>query len=416
MNETKKDIKTNESSKIKRTLLIIVCIFTSVVIIFGAVLGIVLGVKNSKAMVRIEGVRISEGEASFLITKYKRDFLIAYSAQDTDEFWNKAAEDGRTYAELFEERCELYIKDIAVKNYLFDTVDGIKLDNFDKMAIEKTIREVLEFRGSEGSEKKFNEIAEKYGFDYDDFSSAVTLLYKAEFIEERIFGQDGSAISAYSSDCQDYFDKNYSHVKLLLISYDTKFVLDENGNRVKENGDYKTAALTDEEKADRQRRIDEIEAKIDAYENKTGPIQMNSTHFDLLIEELGAIDPTRDNTEYYFSPYSKFSNVYFVKNSDETVNENNLEIAKNAIVMDKGYKRLDLEGGVCFIYKYENKEGAYANTSDVCFSDFYSLCAASVFDGMVKDFYGEVEIKDQFYGIDLIALPGDNPFVPKFEI
>ena len=72
----------------KKVLLIIVCVFVASVVIFGATLGIVLGVRNAKATVRFNGVRISEGEAYFLLTKYKRDFIIEYGGHDSESFFN----------------------------------------------------------------------------------------------------------------------------------------------------------------------------------------------------------------------------------------------------------------------------------------------------------------------------------------
>ena len=387
----------------------------SLVIIFGATLGIILGVRNAKAAVRFNGVRISEGEAYFLLSKYKRDFIVKYGGHDSESFFNGKYDDTRTYADLLEEESVRYLKDIAVKNYLFDFIDGIEMSGLDEIAVRKAVKEVLELREANGSEEKFNEIAEKYGFDYEDLSSAALLIYKAEAVGSRIFGSDGSLVMNYPTDCQSYFDANYSHVKLLFIRTEDKFELDDNGNRVKdEDGNDKRVSLTDAEKAERAALIEDIENKISAYEGKSDGIEMTHAHFTALLSEYGEDDPERVEGGYYFSAYSSFSNE-FTKNPDETTNENRLEIAKCVLTMDKGYAKREFDGGVCFIYKYANTEGAYADTSDVCFSDFYSLCASFVFSKTVSEFYDDVKIKDYIYDIDLLSLPGDNPFVPKFD-
>lgn len=399
----------------KKILLIIICIFVSLVMVFGATLGIILGVKNARAAVRFNGVRISEGEAYFLLTKYKRDFIIEYGGHDSEIFFNQKYDESRTYADLLKEEGVKYLKDVAVKNYLFDSIDGIDMSGLDEIAVKRAVKEVLDYRDSNGSEEKFDEIAEKYGFDFDDFSSAALMLYKAEVVQSRIFGSDGSLISNYASDCQSYFDSNYSHVKLLFIRTEDKFELDDNGNRVKdEDGNDKKIPLTDTEKAERAALISDIEAKISAYENKGDGVQMTPVHFSALLSEYGEGDPERNDNGYYFSAYSSFSNE-FIKNPDETTNENRLEIAKCILTMDKGYEKREFDGGVCFIYKYDNVAGAYANASDECFSDFYSLCSSYTFRNTVSEFYEDVKIKDYVYGIDLLSLPGDNPFVPKFE-
>ena len=407
----KKEKKTDR----KKVLLIIVCIFVTLVVVFGATLGIVLGVRNAKAAVRFNGVRISEGEAYFLLTKYKRDFIIEYGGHDSESFFAGKYDDTRTYADLLKEESERYLKDIAIKNYLFDSIDGIDMSGLDEIAVRRAIKEVLDYRDSNGSEEKFNEIAEKYGFDFDDFSSATLMLYKAEVVESRIFGSDGSLIRNYSTDCQSYFDANYSHVKLLFIRTEDKFELDGEGNRVKDDdGTDKKIPLTDAEKAERAALILDIEAKIAAYETNGDGVQMTPVHFSSLLSEYGEGDPGRNENGYYFSAYSSFSNE-FTKNPDETTNEKRFEIAKCILTMDKGYAKREFDGGVCFIYKYDNVAGAYANTSDECFSDFYSLCASHTFRNTVSEFYEDVKIKDYIYGIDLLSLPGDNPFVPKFE-
>ena len=124
----------------KKVLLIIVCVFAALVVIFGATLGIVLGVRNAKAAVRFNGVRISEGEAYFLLTKYKRDFIIEYGGHDSESFFASKYDDTRTYADLLKEESERYLKDIAVKNYLFDSIDGIDMSGLDEIAVRRAIR------------------------------------------------------------------------------------------------------------------------------------------------------------------------------------------------------------------------------------------------------------------------------------
>lgn len=413
---SEKAIKENKKISRNKVLLIIICIFVSVVILFGATLGIVLGVRNSRADVRFNGVRISEGETSFLLSKYKRDFLIKHHGYDSDTFWSSKYDSEHTYAELLREESERYLREIAIMNYLFDTVDGIEFSGLDEIAVRRAVKEVLDYRDSYGSEEKFNEIAEKYGFDFEDFSSAVVLLYKASVLQARIFGSDGSGVKNYTADCQSYLDGNYSHVKLLFIRTEDKFELDSQGNRVKdENGQDKKIPLSDSEKAQRAALIQDIEDKISAYEGKSDGVQMTPVHFKALLTEHGEGDPSRNDNGYYFSLYSSFSNE-FTKNPDGSTNEKRLEIVKCALTMENGYAKRDFDGGVCFIYKYENTSGAYADTSDACFSDFYSLCADATFNATVAEFLGEVKIKDRVFSRDLTEMPADNPFVPKFEL
>lgn len=409
--ETKKDKKMSK----KKLLITIVCIFLAVVLIFGATLGIILGIRNAKALVRLKSVRISEGEAYFLLAKYKRDFLIKHHSYGSDEFWEKQYDEKRTYADLLREESERYLREIAIRCYLFDTL--FDFEGIDEIEAKRAVIEILNYR-SEGSIEKFDSTAAAYGFTYEDFSSAAILLYKAEAVQSRVFGSDGSGVlsSEFKSDCDEYFE-NYSHVKLLFIRTEDKFELDENGNRVvdEETGYDKLVELSEAEKAERAATVSEIRAKIEAKKNNTAGVKMSREHFDYLLSAVGEGDPSRNTTGYYFSPYSDFS-ADFVTNPDGTTSEDRLAIVKEAITMQSGsFSECAFDGGVCFIYKYENTAGAYTDTEDACFSDFASLAATAAFSKMVSELYEDVKIKERYYEIDLVALPGDNPFVPRFS-
>jgi len=413
-NELKKEAKKVNRKKV---LITVVCIFVAVVLLFGATLGLILAVKNAKAVVRFKNVRIYEGEANYLLSVYKRDFLIRHHSYGDESFWEEKYDEKHTYRDLLAEESEKYLRDIAIRNYMFETVDGIKFTGLDELSVKKAINEVLEYRESEGSVEKFNELAAPYGFDFDDFSSAAYLLYKAEAVQSRIYGADGSLIKNSPLDCEKYFGNNYSHVKLLFIRTEDKFELDDKGNRVQdENGLDKRIELTPEQKAERLATIADIEAKIEARKNNSGT-QMSVTHFDYLISTVGERDKERADMSYYFSAYSEFSNEFYIDPNGK-VNESRLELVKECLSMDKdSYSRKDLdEGVVCFIYKYENGANAYTNTDDLCFSDFYALCATKTFGDTVLGFYDDVIFKEKFYMTDFVSLPGENPFVPKFEM
>ena len=411
-----KEIKKEKKVNRKKLLITIICIFVAVVLLFGATLGLILAIKNSKAVVRFKNVRIYEGEANYLLSVYKRDFLIRHNSYGDESFWEEKYDDKHTYRDLLAEESEKYLRDIAIRNYMFEHVDGIKFTGLDEISVKKAINEVLEYRESEGSVEKFNELAAPYGFDFDDFSSAAYLLYKAEAVQSRIYGADGSLIKNSPVDCEKYLENSYSHVKLLFIRTEDKFELDDKGNRVQdENGLDKRIEFTPEEKAERLATIADIEAKIEARKNESGT-QMSREHFDYLISTVGERDKERADMSYYFSAYSEFSNEFYI-DPDGKVNEGRLGIVKECLSMEKGsYSRKDFDDGVCFIYKYENDAGAYTAASDRCFSDFYALCATKTFGDTVLGFYDEVIFKEKFYMKDFVSLPGENPFVPKFEM
>lgn len=382
----------------------------SLVLIFGVTLGIILGVKNARARFSYGGVRIEEGESAFLSAAFKYSFVsqnASKGAEDTPEFWNSLYKEGVTYGDFLRSETEKYIKEVVVKNYLFDSFCELTLT--DEVAIKRTVKEVLEFR-AEGSVEKFDEIYREFGFDYEDFENGAELLYKAQVVGDVIYGVDGAKMKSFTEECDRYFEK-YSHVKLLFIRTEDKFLLDANGNRVTDdNGKDTLIPLTDTEKAEINSLLSEIREAIDAYENKSSGLRMTPEYFDLLLAQNGDGDPALNASGYYFSPESSFTAEF------AGANDKLLEIVKRSLSMEReSYAELPYSGGVCFIYKYENTDGAYTDTSaDGFFSDFYSLAAENAFADAIGELLPEVKISDKFSDIDLVSMPTKNMFIPRF--
>lgn len=399
-----------------RIVLTLVCIFMALVLIFGIVFGTVLIVRNAKAVLSYGNVRIGEDEAYFLSAFYKYSFLIDYAsdgAEDTPEFWNSAYDDDKTYGELLREGIEKYVRETVVKAYLFDKF--CDFDTLDEIKVKKAVKQILDFRAS-GSEAKFNEIYAKYGFDFEDFQNMAAVLYKAAVVRDRIYGENGESASRLTSECNKYFE-NYSHVKLLFIRTEDTYVLDGEGNLTfdEKTGEPITISLTDSEKAQRQALLAEIRASVKAFEDKSDDYRMTPEYFDTLLSKHNEELRDRNQSGHYFLAESSYT-AAFIRNKDGTADLQRAEIVKRALSMKKdSYAELAYEGGVCFIYKYENTPMAYTDTSaDGFFPDFYSLVAAKTFSDAVSDLSSEVKVKNKFSDIDIIAMPSDKMFIPRF--
>ena len=399
--------KTKEKPSRKKVLLTIICIFLALVIIFGITFGIILWVKNAKAVVSYKGTRLTEGECKYLASSYKYRFLselVGKGAYDDPDFWNSKYDQDATYGDLLKEKTEAYIRNVTVAAYIFDSY--CKLEKSDKTNIARAVREVLDYK-ADGSEDKFDSLSEQYGFTFKDFESVTELLYKAQFVMARIYGVDGSNMQSYTAECNEYFD-TYSHVKLLFIRTEDKFSLDADGNRERdENNEDIKIPLTPSEVIEREALIGDIVDAIDAYENG-GDLGMTSSHFNALLSEHDEGDPYMRNTGYYFSAESEYSREF---------SEEYPEIVAKALEMEiESYERLDLSGGVvCFIYKYANIPFAYTDTSEGgCFEDFYALAAEHSFYDAVNELVGDVKIKDSFFDIDFAGTPYNYELIPRF--
>ncbi len=405
MNKKEKNTKKVNKNKI---MLTIVCIFVAIVLIIGVVLGVAFGVKNAKAALYYSGAYLTKEEASFFASYYKsiligelRDEGVAVF--DTESFWKKSYDGKITYGELLEKNTEQYLRQIVASSYLYDNLSS--LSSLDKEKIETAVFQKFDFLAGKDKDV-FNSMSEQYGFSYSDYEGIVEKLYKDKYIYSAVCGVNGENLRNYPEQCEKYFE-NYSHVKLLFIRTEDTFLLDENGNRVRdENNMDKLVELSEYDKAERQKTIGEIRAAIKAFEEDSSEKQMSPAMFNSYLATIDEGDPQKRNTGYYFSKYSAYSAEY-----SEALSE---VVSKSLDMPQNSYSEVAFDKGVCFIYKYERVSGAYTDTSDgSCFEDFYKLAAEDFYYELMAEYMPKVETRDKFYELDLIKLPYTADFVPS---
>ena len=408
MNQNKINSKPSSANGFNKPLLIFICAFLSLVLVFFAVFGIVIAVRNSKALVKYNGTTLDEELSLFFCGYYKYHYMSNLASSgvsgvvDSPVFWNKKSESGKTYGELLLENTESYLKALIAANYIFDSV--ARLGSDDKKKIETTMNDLLVYQ-ADGDKDLFNERAEKLGFDYKTVKRAAEIIYKASYAKVLLYGEDGSEISNYPDICESYL-KTYSHVKLLIIRTETDFLLDENGNRIiGEDGRDKTYLLSTAEQEKRKALISEIRERIAAI-SLNGDVQMSPAMFDKYITEHDDGDEDMHSDGYYFNENSSYT-AEFASAFPKIVD------ASYALKIGE-YAEVELDFGVCFIYKYEPNYAAYLKaTLSGCFSDFYSDAAGYVFERDIEEISLEVEFSEKFFDIDLINLEYDNTLFPK---
>lgn len=405
-NEKAKKSKISKKSKI---LITFICIFLSIAVIFGAVFAIILGVRKSKAVVYYEGVTMSEGVASFFASYYKSKFISSLNssgtpAYDTEEFWSSVYQGDITYGEYFEYYVKAYISDIVAANYLFNKYSSLKAS--DREIIKNTLNEVLTYK-ADGSKEVFNKETEAFGFDFNDFKTATKMMYKSQKVRSVVFGENGENLSAFPQECESYF-ANYSHVKLLFIRTEDKFLLDADGNRVlDEQGNDALIPLTDAEKAQKQTVISSIRDSIAAF-NQGGDLQMSPELFDNYLEKHGNGDEEMNASGYYFYSQAEYTQEFSTAFP---------EIVETAMTMElDSYAEIAVDFGVCFIYKYKNTPGAYSGVSaSACFSDFYSDAADFIFASSIEEIVTYVKFNESRYNdMEALKISANSIFVPRF--
>ena len=394
----------------RRLIIISVCVLLAAVLIFGAVFGIIVAVRNASYVMSYDNVGIDAGVASYLISYYKGSFLStvdsAYGSyinvSDTPEFWNSPRSlEGltSTWGELFEYEVERNLKLIIAANVLYDT--RASFSDADKNAVKVAVEEVLSFRHN-GSKSEFNDAAAAYGFDYKDFEKATEMIYKYTYVQAKIFGPAGENMMSNSEFCQEFFG-GYKKVKLLFVRTDTKFELDANGNRViGEDGSDKLLSLTDEEKAERARRIEEIRETVSGINDGKVALEMFYKHMSDYDEgDRSAHDGS------YFRSTSAFTNEFASEFQDIVDAAYTLEVGKAA--------EIECSFGVCFVLREENTPSAYTNTkAGWCFSDFYSLAASELYYSLLEELAKEVEMKEKWHNLSPIAIPYNYEYVARF--
>ena len=289
----------------------------------------------------------------------------------------------------------------------------VKLEQFtnDEEAIKSAVRSRIEYL-FDGDMEEFEAVARTMGFDYNDFLEGTKMLYKYSNAKAAIFGADGSNLVGAYADCDKYFEE-YSHVKLLFIRTESEYVTDESGNRVLgSDGKDKTEPLNSAEKDKRIKDIAAIDAAIAALESGDN-FQMSAEYFDSFLEKY-SYDKEFDMGGYYFAPASEYTALYYEAIDGKAIYKDIAEAALEADIGD--FVKVEYEDGVCYVYKYEREQYAYAKERyEEFFEDFYSDAATYLFPEILGLLSDEVTVKDRFYDIDPVYIPYNTYIVAKVE-
>ena len=385
--QTQRETDNVKSAPVRsKFLTVFICAFLSLIIIFGAVFGIIMAVRGSNAVVRGDGVYVSEGVANYFASQYKVIYLGNLNSQqiedvkDTEEFWNRDSGDGKTYGERFESGFKSYLAEIVAGNILYNKF--VSLSVMDERIIENTISSVLR-ESAENSIEIFNERASAYGFDYDDFIEAAELQYKYDFARVAIYGESGESLD--STLASRYYTQKYTHVSLAYIRTDFRVEIDP------VSGAEIYTELTTEEREEILRAIESYKTLIDNKKAGSGEM-MTGANFDKLLED-----------------YDGDTRVYFQKDESETktfaasfpevvelaysMKNGGFEYVDCSIPADDSYRGFE---GVYFIYKTEGAKAPYEDKTNPFFADFYNNAAKYFFAANIVEYSKDAEFTDLY--------------------
>lgn len=379
-----------------RFLTIFVCIFLAVVLLAGGILAIVVGIKNAKAVIKYGNVTVDEETVNYLAAYYKLLYLkelnsSGIDAEDTPSFWQSTSEGTVSYGEHFKRSFRDYLASLVAAADVYISYASYTAE--DREAVRLTCEEILEYKAG-GDVNTFNERCKKYGFTYDGFMKAAALLYKAQRTELVLYGEDGENLKNFPEECEKYF-ATYSHVSLLFLREETLIETDGEGNYVlDENGEAVLREMTEEERQQRLDLAEEIRAKI-----SSGTI--TSDEFEDYLKKSDS-DPAVREKGYYFHESAE---------ATAEISEEFTDMVKSSLEMKVGeYREVKTPIGTCFIYKYENTDGAYADEENPFFSDFYTDAVPFLYAEVLSELVGEVKFKDAYNEIDSLSIPMISEF------
>lgn len=390
----KQNTEKKKMSKNARILTTCVCVFLSLVLIFGIVFGIIIAVREAKAVVKVGSVAVSEGECRVLASYYKYNYLSdlraeGYAAADSDTFWQSKHKNGMTQGELYEKNLKSYIASVAAASNLYYTLTT--LTEGDERYIESKTEAFISYYGSE---ERFNSLVEKYGFDFEDFEKAMKLTYTAELAYYLLYGNGGEALKEGGAEnivrCDEYL-MDYARVKMIFLAKERVFEKDESGQTVERE-------LNPQEILDREKMTAVFKEAV-----------ANGNFVELTIDEYlsDSENPNDGDREmglkgYYFSPTAEQTASFALERP---------EIVAAAFDMTTGEARyLELSDAHVFLYRADPVSRAYTDEDNPFFSDFFKNAAEEFFAEEIEELSAEVEFKDSYFDIDFLSIPTNSKF------
>ena len=389
MNEIAKAAKPQKPkmSRNNRILTICVCIFLSILLIFGATLGIIMGINEANTVMKLGGVSMSEGVvrvfASYFKSLHLADLRLAGydGAEDTDAFWASPYDEERTQGEVFLNALDGYISGIAAGANLYLNARGLSAD--DKAYIKSKTDAFITYYGSKAA---FELEISRFGFGYDDFLRAMELSYAAERTFILSYGSDGKGLESADAEgllrCEEYLS-NYSRVKMIFFSNDDE-------------------ALTLGELLQREQWAENLRGAI-ADESITDVM------FDIYLnKEENDGDKEMNDKGYYFAKAAE-QTARFAEHRPEVV-----EAAFDMKLYE--FREVSVNDGVFFLYKCDIQPRAYTDDDNPFFSDFYLDAAIEFYTEDITTLSSDAVYKDSYRAIDFLKIPtNDRYFVTSWN-
>ena len=372
-------------------------------LIFGIVFGVLAAVRREAAIAEFSGVTIDKPTASYFTSFYKYRYIAELraaniEAYDSIDFWATVDAEGVSYGSRLILGVRNFISDILVANYYFDRYGN--LDAEDKKMLDGLYESVMSRFTAEQLEKVLSGVST----NERSIKRAIEMYYKAVCAKTEIYGTGGATLMGYPDECDRYLNE-YSRVKLLFIRTKDTYAIDDNGNRIIENGEYLMRELYDYELAERAELMAELDCIIEGNDPN---IKIAEDYFEQKIKDHGEGEDDKTDGGYYFAPNADYTKAF--------AEDVSTDIVKTALEMQLDEcRKVDIGFAVCYIYKCSVESGAYADTSEEgFFADFYSDAADFLFAEMLEDMREDTVFYGKLTEEDIIEISYDSDLYVRF--
>jgi hypothetical protein len=207
----------------RRLLTVVLCLALMV----GAV-AMTACAKKSPALLELDGHKITVNQYQFFLSRVKGSLhYTGYNVESAD-FWNMIIDDqNNTYDDYFRnavlDDARRYLAALAIFEERGLVLPQGYLDRIDS--------EIESFRNDAGSKSALNTILSTYGVNEDMLRDIYVLEAKYEYLQEVIYGKDGSLLSADAR--LAYLNEHAVAFKpVLLRSFDYVYEVDTNGDEI----------------------------------------------------------------------------------------------------------------------------------------------------------------------------------------
>ena len=307
---------------------------------------------------------ITENQFQYWLSSYKGIYLNTYTdMEDTAAHYRSKLDNGMTVEEYLFQSTVNNISMTLVCNELFREA-GLTVPKSVEEAVDEYIASLLENYAG-GNKNTLNAALAQYGINMKMLKEVCLMQEINSIMFEYIYGKNGIN-TVTDTEKQQYYEENYCRVRQIYVNNSYTYETDEEGYyKTDENGNFIIHSIAEEDKAEKDKVINTIEAAIASGED-----------FETVYE--------------LYSEDHLYANGYYLTRTIDYIPT----VVRAAFDMEIGeIIRVDSEYGVHFLMRLPLDEGAYNNAENAdFFGDFENDLRDKLFMDYIESYLPEVVV------------------------